>query len=60
MKLKIKKFIENIKFKKHIKILLLLFVIVGMFSGYTFADAVSTDADEFIDVIYKAMTFLSR
>lgn len=60
MRMRVKKFIENIKFKRHIKILLLLFVIVWMFSWYTFADEVTTDPDEFIDVLYKAMTMLSR
>ena len=58
--MRVKKFIENIKLKNHIKILLLLFVIVWVFSWYTFADNVSTDTDEFIDVLYKALTFLSR
>lgn len=61
MRVRLKKFIENIKFKKHIKILLLVFVVVWMFSWYTFADGiVNSDVDEFVNVIYKALTFLSR
>lgn len=64
MRMKLKDFIGKISFKKHIKILLLVFSIIWIFSWFTFADGLACSEDSvkstFVEILYDALTFLSR
>jgi len=64
MRTKLKNFIGKISFKKHIKILLLIFSIIWIFSWFTFADELvcngNSAKDTFVELLYNILTFLSR
>ena len=59
---KLERFIAKILPKRHIKVLLIVFVVLGLFSNYVFADGpalINPDVESTIKVVYKALSILS-